>query len=187
MRTKSSFERLLFFVLYYALFKYLPEGYDHPAFRFGNRLRSWACSHLFAECGTGVNVHRGASFGSGRNVRAGNHANLGLNVLINGRGGVFLGEHVLMGPDIIIYTGTHTFADPNTPIQRQPMQYAPVKIGRDVWLGARVIVLPGVTVGDGCVVGANSVVTNDLPPYTIAAGSPARVIKQREEPSNRET
>lgn len=171
--------RLLYLGLYYGFLFHLPEGYDHPVFRPCNRARSWVCRRLFAECGVGLNVHRGAHFGSGRNVKVGDYANLGESLRLNGRGGVTLGDHVLMGPDVIIYSGTHTFSRTDIPIQRQPMRYAPVVIGNDVWLGARVIVLPGVTIGDGCVIGANSVVTGDLPPNAIAAGAPARVIDRR--------
>ncbi|MDH3026960.1 DapH/DapD/GlmU-related protein [Gordonia alkanivorans] len=60
----------------------------------------------------------------------------------------------------------------------------PVVIGDDVWIGARVIILPGVTVGRGCVIGAGSVVAKDIPEYTIAAGNPCRVIRNREQNSN---
>jgi maltose O-acetyltransferase len=55
----------------------------------------------------------------------------------------------------------------------------PVRIGNDVWIGDRVIILPGVTIGDGCIIGAGSIVTHDTPPYSISAGNPARVIRYR--------
>lgn len=168
-----------FLVLYYAFLRNLPDGYDHPAFQWCNRLRTWACRRLFESCGPGVDVHRRAAFGLGKRIKVGAHANLGVNVYINGRGGVTIGENVLMGPDVIIYTGTHTLGDSETPVQRQQMRYAPVTIGDDVWLGARVVVLPGVTIGRGCVVGANSVVTRRLPPYAVAFGVPAQVLRKR--------
>lgn len=172
-------KQIILLFIYYVILKDLPEGYDHPRFGLFNRMRTYVCRGLFAQCGQNVNVHQGAVFGTGRNLRVGNESNLGVNARINGRGGVSLGEHVLMGPDIIIYSGTHTFSDISVPIQKQEMRYAPVIVGNDVWLGARVIIMPGVTIGDGCIVGANSVVTKDLPPYSICAGTPARVIKYR--------
>lgn len=173
-------KQVLLFALYYGILKNLPEGYDHPTFSIFNNMRTWVCRELFADCGKGVNVHRGAAFGSGRAVKVGNYSHLGENVRINGRGGVSLGDNVLMGPDIIIYSGTHNFSSVAMPIQKQGMRYAPVVIGNDVWLGARVVILPGVTIGDGCIIGANAVVTKDLPPFSIAVGIPARVIKKRE-------
>lgn len=142
-------------------------------------MRSWVCSRLFESAGPGLNVHHGAAFGLGRNIRVGDETNIGIDAYINGRGGVILGDNVLMGPEVMIYTGTHTFSHPVMPIRRQPMRYAPVTIGNDVWLGARSIILPGITIDDGCIVGANSVVTKDLPPRSIAVGSPARVIGNR--------
>lgn len=65
-------------------------------------------------------------------------------------------------------------------IREQPMRYAPIRIGSDVWLGTGVTVTAGVTIGDGAVIGARSVVTEDIPPDAIAVGSPARVVRYRE-------
>jgi maltose O-acetyltransferase len=175
-----NLRQIILLAIYYGLLRNLPEGYDHPMFSIFNRARSGVCCRLFESSGVGVNVHRGARFGTGRNIKVGNYTNLGENVRLNGRGGIKLGDHVLMGPDVIIYTGTHTYDDISVPLQRQAMRYALVTIGDDVWLGARVIILPGVTIGKGCIVGANAVVTRDLPPYTIAVGIPARVIKYRD-------
>ena len=69
---------------------------------------------------------------------------------------------------------------PGTPIRQQTKKEGDIRIGSDVWLGARVVVTAGVTIGDGCVVGAGAVVTRDLPPGSISAGVPARVITRRE-------
>ncbi len=172
-------QRLVFLLLYYGVLRGLPDGYDHHAFAVCNRLRGWACRHLFRQCGHAVNIHQGARFGTGRCITMGDYANLGVNIYINGRGGVSIGAHVLMGPDIIIYTGTHTFKDPHQPIQLQPMIFKPVVIEDDVWIGARTVVLPGITLGHGSIIGANSTVTHDIPPNVVAGGSPARIIRPR--------
>lgn len=66
------------------------------------------------------------------------------------------------------------------PMMHQPKDEKDVVIGDDVWLGAQVLVMPGVTIGDGCVVGAGSVVTRDLPANSIAVGSPAKIVGERE-------
>jgi acetyltransferase-like isoleucine patch superfamily enzyme len=75
--------------------------------------------------------------------------------------------------------GNHTFARRDVPIRAQPTVEEPIVIEEDVWLGASAIVLGGVTVGRGCVVGAGSVVTRDLAPYSIARGVPAQVVGVR--------
>jgi acetyltransferase-like isoleucine patch superfamily enzyme len=75
--------------------------------------------------------------------------------------------------------GNHTFVRRDLPIRSQPTEELPITIGDDVWLGASAIVLGGVSIGEGSVVGAGSVVTQDLPPYSIARGVPARVVGVR--------
>ncbi len=86
----------------------------------------------------------------------------------------------MMGPDVLIYTTNHEFRNKDIPMQQQGYQpERPVSIGNDVWIGARVIILPGVTIGDGCVIGAGAVVTKDVPAYSVCAGNPAKVVKER--------
>ena len=91
-----------------------------------------------------------------------------------------VGQRCIFAPNAFVSSGTHVFdALPHRPIQEQesiaPAPQRPIRIYGDCWFGINVVIAPGVTVGRGCVVGANSVVTGDLPPYHVAAGSPARV------------
>lgn len=90
-----------------------------------------------------------------------------------------IGRHVLMGSRVFITDHDHQFADLDIPVGDQPLAVAPVHIEDFVWLGENVVVLKGVTIGHHAIVGANSVVTRDLPPFAIAAGAPARVIRVR--------
>lgn len=92
---------------------------------------------------------------------------------------VHIGSKVLIGPCVIINSGNHRYADPDAYIRDQGHELAPITIQDDVWLGAHVTVLPGVTVGRGAVVAAGAVVTRDVEPYTVVAGVPARAIKLR--------
>ena len=73
----------------------------------------------------------------------------------------------------------HIFENPNVLIREQGLEYSPIIINDDVWIGSRVNILAGVNVGSGSVIGAGSVVTKDIPPYSIAIGVPAKVIKRR--------
>ena len=99
-------------------------------------------------------------------------------------GDVSVGQRCIFAPNAFVSSGTHVFdALPHRPIQEQesiaPATQRPIRIYGDCWFGINVVITPGVTVGRGCVVGANSVVTGDLPPYHVAAGNPARVIRKR--------
>lgn len=91
-----------------------------------------------------------------------------------GRGGIEIGNDVFIGPKCNLITINH---DVN-PDNRSATYGKPIKIEDKVWLGINATVLPGVTLGYGCIVGANSVVTKDVPPMTIVAGNPARIIKK---------
>ena len=94
-----------------------------------------------------------------------------------------IGRNVLMGSRVFITDHDHLFDDPLLPIGEQALSVAPVQIGDFVWLGENVVVLKGVTIGHHAVIGANSVVTRDIPPFAVAAGVPARVIRQRSDPA----
>lgn len=99
-------------------------------------------------------------------------------------GQVAIGANCLFAPNVFVASSAHIFLqEPNTPINYQESKFSPpqkpVSIGDDCWIGINVYVAPGVTIGSGCIIGANSSVTKDIPPYSIAVGSPAKVIKQR--------
>jgi acetyltransferase-like isoleucine patch superfamily enzyme len=102
-------------------------------------------------------------------------------VHIAAAGKMEIGRHVLMGSRVFITDHDHVFDDPQIAVSEQALVVAPVHIGDFVWLGENVVVLKGVTIGHHAVVGANSVVTRDVPPFAVAAGVPARVIRQRPE------
>ena len=109
----------------------------------------------------------------------GKNIHIGKNVFINSgckfqdQGGIFIGDGVLIGHNVVIATLNHDLR----PEKRQGMHPKPVKIGRNVWIGSNSTILPGVTVGDNAVIGAGSVVTKDIPENTVFAGNPAKFIK----------
>ncbi len=114
-------------------------------------------------CDYGFNIHLGERF----------YANFGCTILDVAP--VTIGDDVMFGPSVQIVTATHPL-DSATRISG--VEYAkPITIGSKAWLGAGVIVCPGVTTGEGCVIGAGSVVTKDIPPYSIAVGNPCRVLR----------
>lgn len=100
-------------------------------------------------------------------------------------GNMKIGRNVLVADKVYISDNLHGFEDINMPISAQPLKHAPVVIDDEVWLGENVCVLPGVTIGKHSVIGSNSVVTKDIPPYSVAVGSPAKIIRQYDEKTGR--
>ena len=94
-------------------------------------------------------------------------------------GSITIGNGVRIAPQAMLIAANHVFSDSKTPIYLQGMEPMPIVIEDDVWLGGRVIVTAGVRIGRGCVVGAGSVVTKNLPPWSVAVGAPARIIRYR--------
>ncbi|MDR2010353.1 MAG: acyltransferase [Bacteroidales bacterium] len=111
------------------------------------------------------------------NVSIGNNSAIGTYCHIWGAGGVKIGNNVLIAAHCCITSQGH---DTSHKIMRGTVILKEVVIEDNVWLGYNVTVLPGVTIGQGSVIGAGSVVTSDIPPYSIAVGNPAKVIKTRE-------
>jgi len=104
--------------------------------------------------------------------------------VIRGQGGVTIGNDVYTGPLVQILAVNHVYTDPDRPIREQGITAQGIVIEDDVWLAAGAIVLDGTHIGRGSVIGAGAVVTEDIPPYSIAIGSPARVVKDRREAEN---
>lgn len=169
--------KIIFWINYiaYLLSKRLPSS-STKFFRFGMKLRGFFGRRIIASAGKNINIEKGATFS--RRLSLGDNSGLGINCKIQGT--VTIGDNVMMGPDVLIYTTNHEFKCKDVPIQQQGYQAEkPVSIGNDVWIGARVIILPGVHIGDGCVIGAGAVVTKDIPAYCVCAGNPAKVVKER--------
>ena len=99
--------------------------------------------------------------------------------VIRGQGGVSIGNDVYTGPMVKIVAVNHIYDDPDRPIREQGITAQGIIIEDDVWLGAGVTVVDGVTIGHGSIIGAGAVVTSDIPPYSVAVGIPAKVVKDR--------
>lgn len=112
------------------------------------------------------------------NTSIGDRSGIGVGARI--LGSIRIGSDVMIGPELLVITRNHRHDDPKIPMIRQGY-YAeePVVVEDDVWIGARVILMPGVTVGKGAIIAAGAVVTRDVPSHVVVGGIPARVIKQR--------
>jgi len=111
-------------------------------------------------------------------VRIGAGTFLNRNVMVAAMELVEIGEHCMFANGCFVTDANHRFDDPDKPVPWQGFTTkGPTRVGDNVWCGANVVITSGVTVGERCVIGANSVVTQDLPPFSIAAGAPARVLR----------
>lgn len=113
-------------------------------------------------------------------ISIGQNVGIARDVNIDGRGGIEIGDFSIIGFESVLLTSTHNSSNKEIPIAKQGMYSKPVKIGKDCWIGLRVTVLPGIEIGEGCIVGANSVVTKNIPSYCVVAGVPARIIRKRD-------
>jgi acetyltransferase-like isoleucine patch superfamily enzyme len=137
----------------------------------------------------GANIADGVFLGQGVRVMGPSKLTLETGVVVardtvlDARGGLTLLESALIGFESILLTHTHNSSVPGVSIQSQGMYQKPVVIGSRSWLGTRVVVLPGVTLGDDVIVGSGSVVTKNLAPCATYAGTPARLLGQRKHQS----
>lgn len=95
------------------------------------------------------------------------------------KGKITIGNHVRIAPHVMMIAANHIFTDTSHPIAEQGLDAKPITIEDDVWIAGRVNIMAGVTIGRGSVIGAGSIVTHDIPPYSIAVGVPAKVIRNR--------
>jgi acetyltransferase-like isoleucine patch superfamily enzyme len=123
----------------------------------------------------------------GKGFHLGKHSSLDAYSYVGAGGGVWVGERVIMGQHISFHAENHNFQLIDRPIKEQGVAGKGIVIDDDCWVGSNVTFLDGVHVGTGCVVAAGAVVTKDIPPYSIAAGVPARVIDSRRRPEHRST
>jgi len=122
-------------------------------------------SHVIADKGVGISI------GNGTGINA--HAFLG------GQGGIYIGDNVIIGPYVKIFSENHNFDKLDQLIKNQGVTKKSVHINGNCWIGSGVIILAGVTIGEGCIVAAGSVVTKSFPANVIIGGTPAKILKER--------
>ena len=141
-------------------------------------------SELLGEIGEGTFLQGPITFHYGCHTKIGHHVFINFNFTVQDDALVEIGDHCDFGPNVTIVTPCHPmlpderekFPDEDG-VEKRLCWAKPVKIGSHSWFGANVVICPGVTIGEGCVIGAGSVVTRDIPPMSFAAGNPCRVIR----------
>lgn len=175
MKVIKKIKRAFFRRLYIYIGIHLPSSVFSERSR---KLREWMAKNFIEQCGKNVNFEKGAKFCP--ELHIGDNSGIGLNATISGR--VVIGKDVMMGPNCIIYTYSHSHNRIDIPMDQQGFEPEKIKyIGDDVWIGANVTILPNVNVGNHCIIGAGAVVTKDVPDYAIVGGNPAKIIRMRNE------
>jgi acetyltransferase-like isoleucine patch superfamily enzyme len=123
---------------------------------------------------TGVIAQKGAG------ITIGNRTGIGARAFLAGQGGITIGDDVITGPNVQIFSENHNFSDITQTIKQQGVTKQATVIGNNCWIGGGVCILAGVTIGDGSVIAAGSVVNKSVPANSVVAGVPARVIKSRD-------
>jgi len=144
-------------------------------------LKTYSISDFYA-CGNGVIIHSNVAISNPLKVQLGNNVYIGPDCDFFSDGGIIIGDGTVIGPHVVLMTSMHNydasdldalpFDDSNTS--------SSIRIEKFCWIGTNVIVLPGVTIGEGSVIGAGSIVTHNIPKMAICAGNPAKLIKYRD-------
>lgn len=135
-----------------------------------------ALRSILGSCGEKVIVNQPFRCDYGENISIGNDVIINFNCTILDEAHVSIGNHVFIGPNVSIYTACHPLEAAE---RNRHVQWAEgVTIGNDVWIGGSVTILPGVHIGDGCVIGSGAVVVRDIPARHLAVGNPARPIRK---------
>lgn len=165
-------------IIYEVIGKNMPGSYNK--INFGARRVREFCVKLICcndgKIGSNINIEKNVQLTS--DLCIGNNSGIGKNSVLGQN--VKIGDNVMMGQECLLYTANHEFKNIDIPMNKQGFQKnKSIEIGNDVWIGSRVIILPGVKVGNGVIIGAGSIVTKDIPKYAVVGGNPARVLKMR--------
>jgi acetyltransferase-like isoleucine patch superfamily enzyme len=129
--------------------------------------------------GTGLLIQPNVTIVGASGLSIGNNCFINIGTWIWAAGTIKIGDNVIIGPYAVLVSGNHRYDSLERPIRQQGDILNTVAIEDDVWIGAHAVVLPGVTIGEGSVIGAAAVVTSDIPAYSVAVGTPAKVITSR--------
>jgi putative colanic acid biosynthesis acetyltransferase WcaF len=163
---KNRLMRVLWGIIYHLLFRFSP-----PPFHVW---RSFLLRLFGAKVGEGVHVYPGARIWAPWNLVLEDQAGVASGATLYSQGLIHIGRRAVISQGSYLCAGTHDFEQPGFPLYTKP-----IHIGAEAWIAAEAFIHPGVTVGEGAVVGARSVVVKDLPPWMVCSGFPAKPLKER--------
>ena len=168
-------KKIIGYILYNIFFGWLPHYQLGREWKLSKKLRHFAAKLYIEKCGANVDVGRKVKLSA--KLKLGDRSSIG--DFSHLQGDITIGKDVMMAPRCALIADNHRFDDVTRPMNTQGTVSDKILIGNDVWIGYSVIILPGVTVGDGAICAAGAVVTKDVPPYGIVGGNPAKLIKMR--------
>lgn len=150
-----------------------------PPFRFRNLSQIQLGNHVTINQNCWVQVLKSKNGNKRPKIIIKDYASIGMNATISAAKLIVIEENVFTAPNVYISDHGHEYRDVNIPIARQGIRkIAAVRIGANSWLGQNTVILPGVSIGMHCIIGANSVVNSNIPDYCVAAGVPAKLISR---------
>jgi len=164
---KNRLGRLLWGVVYFIFFKYSPRPF--------HEWRSIILRCFGARVGKGVHVYPGVIIWAPWNLILDDECGIASGANLYSQGLITVGKRAVISQGSYICTGTHDYTDKGFPLYTQP-----ITIGDQAWVAAGAFIHPGVTIGTGCVIGARSVVTKNMPEWSVCSGFPCKVLKDRE-------
>jgi len=167
-----------FFVCTYEIISFLV--FSFPRHKVFSYIKGYYLRIQGASVGKGITFYPGIRISPSRNISLGNNVDLAWGVLITTGGGVTIGDRTLVGYGTKILSANHVIPKSPQKIYEAGHVYKKIEIHNDVWIGANCVILAGVSIGEGAVVAAGSVVTKDVPAFSMVGGVPAKVIKMRE-------
>ncbi|MDR0333400.1 MAG: hypothetical protein LBI15_08020 [Dysgonamonadaceae bacterium] len=167
-----------FLVCTYELISSIVFGF--PRHKIFNPIKKYYITIQGGKIGKGVTFYPGIKINPARNIELGNFVDLAWRVIITTSGGVKIGDRALIGYGTQIISANHTIPNNKGQIFGAGHDRKEIIIENDVWIGANCVILPGVKIGEGTVIAAGSVVSKNIPPFVIAGGVPAKIIKERE-------
>ena len=172
----SHFIRLILIGFYFCV-KNIP-GYSSESI--GVRLRIGSLRLLGARISKKSAILPGVNVFNIRNLEIGQYSGIGMNSIINCEAKVTIGDRVLIGPELLVFTSNHIWSSTEKTHFGKGLSKEGVSIADDVWIGGRVVILAGVKIGKGATIAAGAVVVKDVAEYTIVAGVPAKVIGEKD-------
>jgi putative colanic acid biosynthesis acetyltransferase WcaF len=158
--------RVVWSIIYQLLFRFSPRPF--------HRWRSFLLKLFGAKVGKGVHVYPAVKIWAPWNLELGDECGVGNGAILYSQGKITLGYRSIISQGVHICTGTHDYT-----VSGHPLITAPIIIEDKAWVAAEAFIHPGITIGEGAVIGARSVVTKDMPAWMVCAGHPCKVIKER--------